>query len=525
MTRFASALLLVALVGCSTSESGAGSSPTPSPPGTTPPDAGADAGAPTADGSVPATDAGAPDTSTPGADAAPDAAPPSPPPPAAYLTTDDLSQALAAVPFEPDASGADATITLDPKTTYQSILGFGASITDSSSYVMKTHLSASALHDTLVKLFDRQGGIGLGFLRQPMGASDFSSVGNFSYDDADNDTSLASFAIDPDLKATIPILKQALAIEPDLFIMGTPWSAPAWMKLNSTMNGNGGGGGNSGLSGPAYEPYGHYFVKFIQAYAAQGVTVGAVTPQNEPLNGAAKYPGMDLNAPSELSLIADHMGPAFAAAGLSTMIWAYDHNWDVESYPETVIGDAKAGGFTEGAAFHCYGGQASAMSTFHQHFPQKSIYMTECSGGDWQGDPFAATIDLAIDSTANWARAVSLWNMALDDSKGPTNNGCSDCRGVITIDSGSGKVTYNADYYALGHFSKFVPRGAVRIGSTSSSDSVHQVAFRDPDGSVAIVLHNTGGSTAKVVVGSGATALAVSVPANAAVTITAPAPL
>ena len=507
MKRWCAALLLV---GCSSASPTTGGSDTPpATDGGGAPPAMSDAG--NVDASPPASPEDAGDTAPP-IDAAP-------PPPAAYLTTDDLSQALSPVtPTFGDTGAADAVVTLDPKTTYQPIVGFGASITDSSSYVLSKYLSAAALTATLTKLFDPDEGVGLGFLRQPMGASDFSSVGNFSYDDADNDTALTQFTIAQDEKATIPILRQALAINPAVFIMGTPWSPPAWMKLNSSMDGSGGASGNPGLAGSAYEPFGNYFVKFIRAYAKDGVPVSAVTPQNEPLNGSANYPGMGLDAPSELSLIAKDMGPALKSAGLSTFIWAYDHNWDVETYPEQVIGDSVAGGFTEGAAFHCYGGDASAMSTFHQHFPAKSIYMTECSGGGWQDDAFAATIDLALDSTANWARAVALWNMALDEKAGPQNNGCPNCRGVVTVDSQSGNVTYNADYYALGHFSKFVRPGAVRIASTCANGALKQVAFANTNGRLVVVAHNTGSSELTVRVGSGATAMSVKVPANAGVT-------
>jgi glucosylceramidase len=442
-----------------------------------------------------------------------------PPAPAAFLTRDDLTEALSPAPVTLGAATADVTITVDATTRYQAIVGFGADLTDSSSYVMSTHLSPSALHDLLVKLFDPAGGVGLGFLRQPMGASDFSSAGNFSYDDTVNDTALAQFNIAQDLKATIPILKQALAIDPGLFIMATPWSPPAWMKLNNSMNGSGGAPGNAGLSGSDYGPLAQYFVKLVQAYAAQGITINAVTPQNEPLNGSANYPGMDFNQASETSFIGNNIGPAFAAAKLKTLIWAYDHNWDVESYPAGVMSDATAGPFSEGAAFHCYGGDPSAMTTFHSAFPDKSVYMTECSGGTWQSDPFANTIDLIIDSTNNWARAVALWNLALDENAGPQNHGCNNCRGVVTIDSQSGKVTYNVDYYALGHFSKFVRPGAVRIASAASGATLKQVAFANSDGTLALIAHNTGAATQVMQVGAGAAAMSVSVPANAAVTL------
>lgn len=184
------------------------------------------------------------------------------------------------------------------------------------------------------------------------------------------------------------------------------------------------------------------------------------------------------------------------------------------------MSDATASSFSAAAAFHCYGGDPSAMTTFHDAYPTKSVYMTECSGGDWQADPFANTIDLAIDSTANYAGAVSLWNMALDENKGPQNSGCSTCRGIITVNSTSGQVTYNADYYALGHFSKFVLPGASRIASTASTTTFNQVAFADTNGRLVVVAHNTGTAAATMRVGSGSAAMNVSVPANAAVTLT-----
>ncbi len=527
--------LVTALAGCSSA-----SSPDAAGAGSVAEDAGApgEAGPPTAPtGSAPGADASVLPDAAAGADAPPGAPGPqgdsgvaAPPPPAAYVTTDDLSLALSPVLVTVSAGGAGgavdggdvATISVDPTTTYQSIVGFGAAITDSSSYVMTRYLGATALQQTLARLFDPALGIGLSFLRQPMGASDFSSAGNFSYDDGAKDPSLANFAITQDLSATIPVLQKVLAIAPSTFIMATPWSPPAWMKNNASMNGTAGASGvSAGLAGDAYGPFGQYFAKFVQAYAAQGVPIRAITPQNEPLNVTASYPAMDLNAPSELALIAQDIAPAFASAKLTTQIWAYDHNWDVESYPEQVMADPAAGPATEGAAFHCYGGDPKAMSTFHAAYPTKSVYMTECSGGTWQADPFASTIDLAIDSTANWARAVALWNLALDDQRGPQNHGCNDCRGVVTVDRQSGAVTYEADFYALGHFSKFVRPGAVRVASQTASGALRQVAFRNADGRLALVAHNTGKTALTVAVtgAGGATTLRVDLPANAAVTL------
>ncbi len=460
---------------------------------------------------------GTPDATDAAPEAAEAAAPPQPP--AAYVTTDDLSQHLASTPVTLGAQGsADAMVTVDPTKMYQSIVGFGASITDSSSYVMTKYLSSTALTQLLTQLFDPSMGVGLSFLRQPMGASDFSSVGDFSYDDGNSDPMLANFNVTQDAKATIPVLQQVLKVNPNVFIMATPWSPPGWMKANGIMDGTGGGGSSSALNADAYEPLAQYFVKFIQAYAKAGIPVGAVTPQNEPLNGSASYPGTDLDAQSELNLVAQNMGPAFKSAGLTTKIWVYDHNWDHPEYPGQILSDATAGGYSEGAAFHCYGGDVSAMTTFHSMYPQKSIYMTECSGGGWQNDQFSDTFETILQSMANWARAVSLWNMALDDQAGPQNKGCNDCAAVVTV-SQSGTVTYNADYYALGHFSKFVHPGASRIDATSSSGSLNTVAFLNQDGSIAVVGHNTGGNAITMSVGTGSTAMSVQVPAAAAVTL------
>ena len=466
-------------------------------------------------GNEPSIDASSDASSDASGEAAIEAGPP--PPPAAFITTDDLSQALspATLAIGDDAGSGGAMVTVDPTTTYQTMVGFGAAITDSSSYVMTKYLSAADLQKTLSALFDPNQGVGLSFLRQQMGASDFSTVGDYSYDDGTSDPTLSHFNITQDLKATIPVLQKVLAINPSVFIMGTPWSAPGWMKQNGSMN----GANNANLLTDAYAPLGQYFVKFVQAYAAQGIPVRAITPQNEPLNGTATYPGMSLPAANELTLIAQDLGPDFKSAALSTLIWAYDHNWDVESYPEQIMADSVAGPFTAGAAFHCYAGDPSAMTTFHKDYPQKTIMMTECSGGGWQNDPFANTIDLIVDSTANWAQAIALWNMALDENAGPQNDGCPDCRGVITVNSQSGDVTYNADYYALGHFSKFVLPGAVRIASTSASNSLNQVAFRNSDGRLAFIAHNTGSSALTVRVVTGSTAMSVSLPANAGVTI------
>lgn len=440
----------------------------------------------------------------------------------AWVTTPDLQKALtSSTPTLGTLSGAAASVTINPSKTYQSIVGAGGSLTDSSTYVLNT-LSASAKTDVLNHLFNTSSGIGVSFLRQPMAGTDFSSVGDYSYDDNPSgnwDEQLSNFSIAQDLKATVPILKESLGINPDIVVVALPWSAPAWMKTNASMDGRPAGNGEPSLKTEAYDVFARYFVKFIKAYADNGIPIHAVSPQNEPLNLDAAYPAMGLTAAEETTFIRENLGPALKSANLSTVVWGYDHNWDDIGYPQTIMADVTAASYTEGAAFHCYAGDISAMTTFHNNYPDKSIYISECSGGGWQSNALSDTIDLIINGTRNWARVISLWNLVLDSNSGPANKGCSNCRGFVTVDTSSGKVSYNIDYYAMGHMSKFVQSGAVRIDS-SSSGSINAVAFKNPDGSFALIGHNTSQSDISLQVNGSTQNFNLTVPAGAAVTFT-----
>jgi glucosylceramidase len=415
-------------------------------------------------------------------------------------TTGDRAMLLQPQPTVTFGSGSPSglVITVNSGTKYQQMDGFGASLTDSSAWVVSNKLTASQQTTLWQSLFSPTSGIGISFLRQPMGASDFTATGNYSYDDVpagQTDPNLTNFSIAHDTTYILPLLQQALAVNPAIKVVAVPWSPPAWMKTSATMNG--------GNMNTAYFPsLAQYFVKFVQGYQQQGVPVYAVLPQNEPLNSNTGYPTEYLAATDEAAFIGGNLGPALNAAGLSSVkILGYDHNWDQPSYPETLLADATAGPYLAGSAFHCYAGDVSAQSTVEAAYPSKGIWFTECSGtvgSSFAGDLAWNAENLLIGATRNWARGVSLWNLALDQNSGPTNGGCQKCRGVVTIDSSVSPATIsnNVEYYVLGHLAKFVVPGAYRIDSNSfGHGSIEDVAFQNPDGSIVLLVLNSAGSS------------------------------
>jgi glucosylceramidase len=252
------------------------------------------------------------------------------------------------------------------------------------------------------------------------------------------------------------------------------------------------------LSPEAYPAFANYFVKFIKAYEAEGIPIYAITMQNEPLNIPGNYPGMGMTAVEQTAFLRDHLGPALKAAGLKTKVFVFDHNWDLIEYPNTVLSDAKAAAFAAGTATHCYGGVPTAQNELHERFPEKEIWMTECSGGDWQkGNLLEQQARLIINSTRNWAKTVVLWNIALDQNHEPYLGGCTTCRGIVTVNHSASpaQVIPTVDFTALGHVSKFVKQGARRIESNSfDQGSLEDVAFQNPDGSIVLLVLNSSGA-------------------------------
>jgi len=422
--------------------------------------------------------------------------------------------------FAPDSNSNPLTITVDESSQFQQMEGFGASFTDSSAWLVYNKLNSTQRTDLMTNLFSPTNGIGLSLLRQPLGASDFSTIGNYSYDDVpagQTDPNLTSFSINHDLTYIVPVLKQAIQLNPAVKIIETPWRPPGWMKTTGSMIvGN--------LKTEDYASLASYFVKYIQAYQAQGVPVNYITVQNEPLYIPPGYPGMGMAATEQASFIKNYLGPALGASNIKTKILAYDHNWDATSYPETVLSDPAAAQYISGIAWHWYGGTVNAQTVLHNEYPNKDAFITEASGGTWQGgdaNAFRAVLDtLVINGSRNWAKGVVLWNMALDTNNGPTNGGCGTCRGVVTIDQSSGNVTYNVDYYALGQASKFLQPGAYRIGSNTFGSSIEDVAFKNPDGSKVLIAYNAGSSQSSFKVRWGNESFSYTLNAGAAATFT-----
>ena len=406
-----------------------------------------------------------------------------------YVTTGNQTKLLekntdAVTEFYETLNGT--AVTIDPSKRYQTMDGFGAAMTESSAVLIQ-NLSAEAKEAVMNDLFSNSG-IEMSFVRIPMGASDF-ALSNYSYNDipvTETDLNMEQFSLSRDLDSVVPVLQLAKSKNPDIQFMGSPWSAPAWMKDNKSMN------GGKLLMGYK-EAYALYFAKFIEAYGNLGLPIYAITPQNEPLHQTGGYPSMYMTASEQVELVIA-LGRLFENRSIDTKIIAYDHNWDNTQYPMTVLNDRVARNYVDGAGFHCYAGSVEETEKMQRLFPNMEFWFTECSGGAW-ATSFADNMtwnmeNVFMGSMRYGAKGVLLWNIALNPNHGPQNGGCTNCRGVVTIDPVTETYTKNVEYYLIGHFSKFVSKGATRVDALSSNPNVITVAFENPDGSIVVVAHN-----------------------------------
>ena len=438
-----------------------------------------------------------------------------------WITTAGHTRALA--PSAPARFAGQASarpqIVVDDTQRFQEIVGFGASLTDSSAWLIQHTLDARQRDALLEELFGREGnGLGLSFSRLTIGASDFSRH-HYSLNDTPDgtpDPDLKHFSIDQNRGDVIPVARAMLAINPQLKIMASPWSAPGWMKdSNSLIQGR--------LLPQYYDAFSRYLLRYVDAYAAEGIPIFALTVQNEPDYEPKDYPGMRLNAPARARLIGDHLGPMIARRGSGPLIFDWDHNWDKPEEPMGVLSDPVAGNYVDAVAWHCYGGDVAAQSPVHDAFPDKDAYMTECSGGDWEpvrsgGLPLQMK-NIIIRSMRHWARGALFWNLALDENNGPYAGGCHTCRGVVTIDSRTGEITRTDEYYALAHASRFVRPGAHRIASSGPTDDLDNVAFRNADdGSLVLLVSNSAIQPRRFSVAHGERRFAYTLPARSVAT-------
>ncbi len=381
------------------------------------------------------------------------------------------------------------TILVDSSVTYQQIDGFGFALTGGSATLINS-LDEARKDALITELFSTDSTfIGASYLRISIGASDLSAT-DFTYDErpaGETDTSLTSFSIDMERTDLIPVLKKILAINPDIKILGTPWTPPTWMKSDQSFVGG-------SLLPQYYGVYARYLVNYIKAMAAEGIHIDAITPQNEPLYGG-NNPSMVMQASEELDFVKNFLGPAFEAAGLTTKIIVYDHNADRPDYPITILDDPAAAKYVDGSAFHLYGGSITALSQVHNAHPDKNVYFTE----QWIGGPsnFGGDLNwhvknLIIGATRNWSRNVIEWNLASDPNYEPhTNGGCSACLGALTIGT---RVSRNVAYYIIAHASKFVRPGSWRISSSVVSP-LENVAFINPAGQKVLIVLNDSNAT------------------------------
>ncbi|MEY9893629.1 glucosylceramidase [Catenulispora sp. MAP5-51] len=430
-------------------------------------------------------------------------------------------QQQAPITFTAGAGSAGQVVNVNENTHYQQFTGAGASFTDTAAWLINSSgaLSAATRNTLMTNLFSPTSGIGLDFLRNPMGASDLARY-NYTFDDmpaGQTDPTLANFSIAHDLADVLPLTKQAQQLNPGLKVMATPWTAPPWMKDSGAYS-------QGYLQSQYYAAYAQYFVKYIQAYQAQGVPIDFVSVQNEP-TCCSGYPSMQWNGSGLDYFTANDLLPAFHAAGLSTKVLALD--WNPDSYASygaptvddaTVRNDPNFGGI----AWHGYEGSVTTQTDIHNQYPNVDAYDTEHSGGTWIANQQQEDMNNIVDYTRNWGKSVVKWSLAVDQNMGPHNGGCGTCTGLVTVHNGdgeSGHVDYNIEYYDMGQLTKFVKPGAYRIDSTANS-SIPNVAWQNPDGSKALVAYNESGSTQTLTVNWGNETFSYSLPAQTSATFT-----
>jgi glucosylceramidase len=404
-----------------------------------------------------------------------------------WTTSGDMSYLLSpkTIDFAAKQNNTNPTIEVDTAKVFQSIDGFGYTLTGGSATLMHK-LNNTDRQKLLKELFGNDStSIGVSYLRVSIGASDLSST-VFSYNDiatGTTDIELKKFSLSQDTVDLLPVLKEILTINPNIKILGSPWSPPVWMKTNGSSK-----GGN--LKPEYYSVYARYFVKYIRAMAENGIKIDAVTLQNEPHHGG-NNPSMILNANEAIDFVKNHLGPLFKKENLKTKIIIWDHNCDEPDYPISVLNDAGAKAFIDGSAFHMYNGNATALSTVYAVHPDKNLYFTEQwtgSKGEFKGDFLWHIKNVIIGTMRNHSRVALEWNMANDAQFNPhTEGGCTECKGALTIDNQS--ITRNVSYYIIGQISKFVPAGSARINSTMPNN-IANVAFKRPDGKKVVVVLN-----------------------------------
>jgi|HubBroStandDraft_5_1064220.scaffolds.fasta_scaffold34142_2 glucosylceramidase len=380
---------------------------------------------------------------------------------------------------------ANDQLQLNPTIKFQEILGFGGAFTDATCH-MFNQLAPPAREKLFHELF-HPSEMGLNTGRVCVGSSDYSTK-VYSYDDGEADPELTRFSIDHDREYILPILRQARQVNPDLFLFSTPWSPPGWMKFNNSMLGG-------SMRNHYFPVYAKYYLKFLQAYAAEGVPIQALTSQNEvDTDQDGRMPACLWGQEYEIEFVRDHLGPLLESSGQQTKIWILDHNYNLWGRVLDSLEDEKLRKYVNAVAWHGYYGTPDMMTKVHDVYPQVEMHWTE-GGPDYTNPDYltdwckwAGTYSAVL---RNWCRSITAWNLALDELGRP-NVGPFPCGGVVTINSQSREITRSGQYWAFAHYSRVVRRGARRFDSQSSTADLRHVALENPDGQRVLVLTNTG---------------------------------
>lgn len=447
-----------------------------------------------------------------------------------YVTTGTRTQDFQkhAVDFSEKSNMSPATIRLEPATRYQTMDGFGAAVTGSTCYNLM-QMTQENRDKFLNETFSPTGGMGMSYIRISIGCSDF-SLSEYTCCDTPG---IENFTLtSEEIAYVIPILKDILAINPDVKIMGSPWTCPRWMKVNNLTDLQPFNSWTSGQLNPAYyADYAAYFVKWIQAFEQQGIKIYSVTPQNEPLNrgnSASLFMGWE----EQLEFVKNNLVPAFKAALLNTKIYLFDHNYnydnmaDQNDYPVKIYDAGINSDVVAGAAYHNYGGDKSELLDIHGRYPDRELVFTETSIGTWNdGRNLEVRLiddmrEVALGTVNNWCKGVIVWNLMLDSERGPNREGgCQTCYGAVDIDrSNYSSITRNSHYYIIGHLSSVVKPGAVRIGTSGFPDAgFYFSAFENTDGTYAVVLLNSNAGNKTITLDDGTHHFSYEVPAKSVI--------
>lgn len=447
-----------------------------------------------------------------------------------YITTNTRSQDFAtrAVDFSDKSNMSPSTINLEPETQYQTMDGFGAAITGSTCYNL-LQMTEDNREKFLKETFSPTDGMGYSYVRISIGCSDF-SLREYTCCDIEGIENFGLTSEETDY--VIPILQEIQAINPELKILGSPWTSPRWMKVNNLIDLQSFNSWTSGQLNPAYyADYATYFVKWIQALREYGINIYSVTPQNEPLNrgnSASLYMGWE----EQLDFVKNNLVPAFKAASLNTKIYLFDHNYNYDNmgvqndYPVKIYNAGIDEDMVAGAAFHNYGGNKEELLDVHEKAPNRELIFTETSIGTWNNGQNLETRliedmrEVALGTVNNWCKGVIVWNLMLDSDRGPNREGgCQTCYGAVDIDRANySSITRNSHYYIIGHLSSVVKPGAVRIGTSGFSDAgFYYSAFENTDGTYAVVLLNSNSASKMITLDDGTNHFSYEVPAKSVI--------